>query len=72
MSGLARGIDGAAHQAAIATGTVAVLAGGLDVVYPPEHARLHDVIGSDGEVVTTSAGDPAKMKDLRMVHAGNA
>ena len=37
-SGLARGIDAAAHEAALATGTVAVVAGGLDVVYPPEHA----------------------------------
>ena len=39
-SGLARGIDAAAHEAALATGTVAVVAGGIDIVYPPEHARL--------------------------------
>jgi DNA processing protein len=39
-SGLARGIDAAAHEAAIATGTVAVFAGGIDVLYPPEHGRL--------------------------------
>jgi DNA processing protein len=39
-SGLARGIDAAAHEAAIATGTVAVFAGGIDVLYPPEHDRL--------------------------------
>jgi DNA processing protein len=40
VSGLARGIDAAAHEASLATGTVAVVAGGIDVVYPPEHAAL--------------------------------
>lgn len=40
VSGLARGIDGAAHGAALATGTIGVQAGGIDVVYPPEHAGL--------------------------------
>ena len=40
VSGLARGIDGAAHEASLATGTIAVLAGGIDFVYPPEHADL--------------------------------
>lgn len=39
-SGLARGIDQAAHRASIASGTVAVLAGGHDRVYPPEHEDL--------------------------------
>ena len=47
-SGLARGIDGAAHQAALETGTVAVLAGGVDVVYPPEHSTLQREIGERG------------------------
>jgi DNA processing protein len=37
ISGLARGIDQAAHRASIASGTVAVLAGGHDRIYPPEH-----------------------------------
>src|SRR5262249_54445143 len=40
ISGLARGIDGAAHRASVGSGTVAVLAGGHDRIYPPEHAEL--------------------------------
>jgi DNA processing protein len=40
VSGLARGIDAAAHRASQSTGTVAVLAGGQDRLYPPEHAEL--------------------------------
>ncbi len=40
VSGLARGIDAAAHSASLATGTIAVLAGGHDRVYPPEHTGL--------------------------------
>jgi DNA processing protein len=47
-SGLARGIDAAAHEAALETGTVAVLAGGLDNIYPPEHAELQRRIGERG------------------------
>ena len=39
VSGLARGIDSAAHDGALETGTVAVIAGGIDVVYPPENAE---------------------------------
>jgi DNA processing protein len=51
VSGLARGIDAAAHQGALATGTVAVLAGGIDVIYPPEHGDLLRRIGDVGAVV---------------------
>ena len=42
VSGLARGIDSAAHEAALRNGTVAVFAGGVDIVYPPENADLFD------------------------------
>jgi DNA processing protein len=44
VSGLARGIDASAHKASIATGTVAVLAGGLDHIYPEENLPLADEI----------------------------
>jgi DNA processing protein len=47
-SGLARGIDTAAHLAALERGTVAVLAGGIDIVYPPENADLQHNIGEKG------------------------
>jgi len=52
VSGLARGIDGAAHKGALATGTVAVLAGGVDNIYPPEHADLYRRIAESGAVVS--------------------
>jgi len=52
VSGLARGIDAAAHRASLATGTVAVLAGGQDRIYPPEHADLLDAILPTGVAVT--------------------
>jgi len=52
VSGLARGIDAAAHRASLSTGTVAVLAGGHDRVYPPEHAELLDAILPCGIALT--------------------
>ena len=51
VSGLARGIDGAAHAASIGTGTVAVLAGGADVVYPRENETLYHQIMEGGAVL---------------------
>src|SRR5690606_7803496 len=51
-SGLAIGIDAAAHQASLETGTIAVLAGGIDVVYPPQNAALHHAIGETGCLVS--------------------
>ncbi len=53
VSGLARGIDAAAHEAALETGTIAVLAGGPNVIYPPEHEVLADqIIVRGGAIVT--------------------
>jgi len=53
VSGLARGIDAAAHQGALQTGrTLSAVAGGLDVPYPPEHADLQHRIAQAGAVVT--------------------
>lgn len=52
VSGLARGIDAAAHQGALAAGTtIACIAGGLDQPYPPEHAELQALIGERGAVI---------------------
>jgi len=48
ISGLARGIDAAAHRASLKTGTVAVLAGGLDRPYPPENLPLYRAIPEQG------------------------
>jgi DNA processing protein len=48
VSGLARGVDAAAHRAALPTGTVAVMAGGVDHVYPPENRELAADIAAQG------------------------
>lgn len=50
-SGLARGIDAAAHDAALQTGTVAVVAGGVDVIYPKENTELYHHIREQGAIV---------------------
>jgi DNA processing protein len=52
VSGLARGIDAAVHRASVATGTVAVLAGGHARIYPPEHVPLVDEIVGKGAAVS--------------------
>lgn len=54
VSGMARGIDGYAHQGALSGGgvTYAILAGGVDVIYPPEHRDLYDAILQTGGVIS--------------------
>lgn len=53
VSGLARGIDAAAHKAALRTGTVAVLAGGLDQIYPEENIPLaREILANGGALLT--------------------
>jgi len=54
VSGLARGIDAAAHRGALAMKgrTIAVLGSGLDVIYPPEHQKLYEAIVESGAVIS--------------------
>ncbi|CCW18626.1 Rossmann fold nucleotide-binding protein Smf possibly involved in DNA uptake [Sphingobium indicum BiD32] len=52
VSGLARGIDTAAHQGSVGSGTIGVIACGLDVVFPPENRDLQEQIGTQGLLVT--------------------
>jgi DNA processing protein len=62
VSGLARGIDASAHEAALATGTIAVLAGGVDDLYPPENAGLAARIATEG----------LRLSEMPMGHAPRA
>ena len=55
ISGLARGIDTAAHEGALETGTVAVVAGGLDHIYPKENTELFKAISKQGAVLAENA-----------------
>jgi DNA processing protein len=65
VSGLARGIDTAAHEGALASGTVAVLAGGVDSVYPRENEALHRAIADQGAILSEMAmGTVAKARDF--------
>ena len=65
VSGLARGVDGAAHEGALETGTVAVLGGGVDDIYPAEHAELYRRIVAQGCVVSESPmGARAQARDF--------
>ncbi|MDD2876291.1 MAG: DNA-processing protein DprA [Acidiphilium sp.] len=62
VSGLARGIDAAAHQAALRTGTtIAAIPGGLDVVYPPEHKNLQAEIAERGVLIAEAPPGTAPM-----------
>jgi len=51
-SGLARGIDRFAHQGSLQTGTLAVIAGGINVIYPPEHQDLYHAIAQTGAIIS--------------------
>lgn len=65
VSGMARGVDGAAHAGALETGTVAVLGGGVDDVYPPDNADLYRQIVERGCIVSESpVGARAQAKDF--------
>lgn len=57
VSGLARGIDAAAHEASLPTGTVAVLAGGIGRIYPPENLGLAERIAAEGALLTEMPPD---------------
>lgn len=64
-SGLARGIDTAAHTAALEHGTIAVVAGGIDIVYPPENEELQHAIGERGLLISErSPGFSPRGKDF--------
>lgn len=65
VSGLARGVDAAAHKGALATGTAAVLAGGLDHPYPPQNLKLHEAICERGAVLSEAPmGAVARARDF--------
>lgn len=65
VSGLARGIDTAAHLATLEHGTIAVLAGGIDIVYPPENEELQQAIGERGLLISErSPGFSPRGKDF--------
>jgi DNA processing protein len=65
VSGLARGVDAAAHRGALDTGTIAVLAGGLDHPYPPQNLKLHAATCERGAVVSEAPlGSVARARDF--------
>ena len=65
VSGMARGVDGEAHAAAMDTGTVAAIAGGIDQIYPPQHDQLYAMLAQRGCIVSESPlGYVAQARDF--------
>lgn len=65
VSGLARGIDGEAHSASLGSGTAAVLGGGINQIYPPQHGALYDEIARRGVIISESPfGHKATARDF--------
>jgi DNA processing protein len=65
VSGMARGIDGESHAASLRTGTIAVLGGAVDHIYPSQHERLYAEIAAEGLIVSECAfGYRAKARDF--------
>lgn len=66
ISGLARGIDGAAHRGALQAGgrTIAVLAGGLASIYPPEHRELAEQVAAAGALISEAHMQMTPLPDL--------
>ncbi len=65
VSGLARGIDARAHAATLKTGTVAVLGGGVDDIYPPDNAGLYQAVVEHGLILSESpVGYSAQARDF--------
>jgi DNA processing protein len=66
VSGLARGTDSYAHRAALDAGgrTLAVLAGGLSKIYPPEHGNLADAVARQGALVSEQSMRQAPLRDM--------
>jgi len=65
VSGMARGVDGEAHVASVETGTIAVVAGGIDMIYPPQHDQLYAMLAERGCLVSEAAlGYVAQARDF--------
>lgn len=65
VSGLARGIDGEAHGVSLATGTAAVLGGGINHIYPPQHGALYEEVARKGLLISESPfGHKATARDF--------
>lgn len=65
VSGLARGVDASAHRGSLPTGSVAVLAGGIDQPYPPQNLKLYEALCESGAVVSEAPlGAIARARDF--------